>query len=79
MDWIKVEDRLPEPYQRVLIGGVSVRGDKMYSVGRIQESEEFGTEWWYNGGNDYESVNNSWVKFWMPLPELPKEERYDDE
>ena len=72
MDWISVEDRLPEAYKRVLMGGI-YDGEKAYAVGRIERSSEFGTEWWYDGGNGYMSVDDSWVTHWAELPDLPKE------
>jgi hypothetical protein len=81
MDWIRVEDRMPEPRIDVLVVlNLDIIGDddlRIYEVGWYADDDK---EWYNsNGYTLYEIPGNSRVTHWMPLPDLPKEERYDGE
>ena len=70
MDWIKIEDQLPEDGSRVITyfehTGVEI---SMYKNLKGTEDEMFGHNLFYN--------KSGWltddVTHWMPLPEPPKQ------
>jgi hypothetical protein len=62
MEWISVEDRLPEPYETVIVAG---------GVGFINKSGTWRTPLGLDGTRDIQ-----WkVTHWMPLPEPPTDNR----
>ena len=78
--WISVKERLPEPDQDVLLIAHGWKGRLLY-IGRLHH-EEAETSWltgittmeseWSINGWSY--LKTPLVTYWMPLPELPKEE-----
>ena len=58
--WISVNDRLPKEDERVLIYLESNRSYTKVDTDRMLEGK------WVRWGSD--------VKYWMPLPELPKKQ-----
>jgi len=60
MKWIKVEDKLPEEHENVLLHSGGYVG---FSIG-YSRNDKFYRQW------DGCELN---PKFWMPLPEPPKE------
>lgn len=65
MNWIKVEDKLPEIKQNVIVALKLYRGDTVVEYGYISaRSREFVS---YDG---YEFAGN--ITHWQPLPEPPK-------
>ncbi len=72
MDWISVKDQLPEYKQQVLF----VNGKNEVSLGERFPYEE-GTDIWASETGIYfnDSILNEWAvcKFWMPLPQPPRE------
>ena len=62
MEWIRVEDRLPEGFVRVI---VCVRGEVRCA---IWDKTRFNEDEYYNG-----SIQPKAVTHWMPLPEPPDE------
>lgn len=72
MEWIKVEDELPEMYKRVL-----VKGDSYLVAGR-QPKTEYEEDWGIDGDWMWSIVNDCWcnhynITHWMPLPPSPKD------
>jgi len=66
MEWIKVEDRLPEFEQNVIV--FSDRSDyKIYNVDSLKQITK------NQYGNIVEFWNTSDVTHWMELPEHPKQ------
>lgn len=70
--WIRVEDRLPEMYQRVLIKADSscVAGREPKPVNN--EDLDIGCDWVWAVVND-SYYDSHMVTHWRPLPEPPKE------
>ncbi len=66
MDWISVEDRLPEVGQRVLVYGISSQQPEIH-VG------EFTGHSWFYFPEDASWSSLVDVTHWMPLPEAPKQ------
>jgi len=68
-EWISVKDRLPEYDQRVL-----VVHDLTKTI-LICTYEKYIEQWADCGwsGDDEYFFHYRYVKYWMPLPELPKE------
>ena len=65
MEWISVEDRLPETFGRYLVHIESISGYEPRK--NCVFIEYFLGEWIFTGW-EYNRVTH-----WMPLPELPKE------
>jgi len=65
MEWISVEDRLPEEHQSILVYYYLNKKSKHFPLRRYMTESAF-----YNG----EFENND-VTHWMPLLKLPKEEQ----
>ena len=78
--WISVKERLPEPDQDVLLIAHGWKG-RLLCIGRLHH-EEAETSWltgitsvesdWSINGWSY--LKKPLVTYWMPLPEMPKEE-----
>ena len=64
MEWISVEDKLPENRKYVLFWD----GKDVYFGSRHYTSDGF--KWF--GHND-ESINEVFISHWMPLPKPPEE------
>ena len=62
MEWISVEDRLPEPAQSVLV----------YSERECRVSKGYGVDYVLSGFST-SFMNIGYVTHWMYLPEPPKE------
>jgi hypothetical protein len=61
-DWVKVDDRLPEEEESVLLcDGFSI------CIGHIFDSEN---KYWWNSPD----IMMNDITHWMPLPELPSKE-----
>lgn len=68
--WISVEERLPTPYERVLVCRGDLRSEnKFICVEYLTVCYGETTMW----GGDYETWKSK-VTHWMPLPEAPKGE-----
>ena len=67
MEWISVEDRLPEPMQEVLV----FDGDDLVFV-RLWSWDD-GESHWYDSYGAIDSCGSN-ITHWMPLPEPPKGE-----
>lgn len=71
MEWISVKERLPEPYERVLV----------YQEGGVFGGSEIDITHRWNMEFEHEDMNNRiiWdgqgvanhIHFWMPLPKPP--------
>ena len=64
-EWISTKDRLPKPYQGVIVARVSEIGKPL----RVEAGMLTTDGWWKVYG-----ANVKKVAYWMPLPEPPKEE-----
>lgn len=62
MDWISVEDRLPEPLEDVIV----CRG-----VGKTEEPEVRRGYMFYAGSWLFDSRSDYPVTHWMPMPDPP--------
>ena len=75
MNWIKVEDQLPETYIPVLTTGKFRDNDpdSSYTVPSVCRRTEDGT--WMSDecfdSEDYEKEFSITITHWMPLPKLP--------
>ena len=79
MEWINVKNKLPELGQEVLC--LCIDSDPKYSpnyyigqYGKDPETKEITFLEWDNYCSDLVAVECS---YWMPLPELPKQEKYE--
>lgn len=71
MNWISVNDELPEMYKRVLI-----KADCYLVAGREPKTKH-NEDWGIEGEWMWAIVNDSWVDshmvtHWMPIPKVPK-------
>lgn len=66
MDWIRVEDRLPDIGKDILFVLKTNFGTKIVGEGARRK------DYWIQYGWDLK-VSNADVTHWMPLPEPPKE------
>ena len=65
-EWISVKDRLPKPYEGVILARVYEPGKPLkVEAGMLQQGG-----WWKVYGANVKRG----VLYWMPLPEPPKEE-----
>lgn len=63
-EWISTKDRLPKPYERVIVARVyDVNGPLRVEAGMLTEGG-----WWKVFGTNVKKI-----AYWMPLPEPPKE------
>lgn len=70
MEWISVNERLPEREQRVL---VSNSVTKHVTIGEMADEYNYGHWFW---GRMFDTDLGSGVfTHWMPLPEPPKEKK----
>lgn len=72
MEWISVKDRLPPYNEEVLF----VNGKNDVSVGRMMPYEPRVDLWASDDGIYFnDSIKIEWAvcKFWMPLPQSPRE------
>lgn len=88
MDWISVNDRLPEKDQRVLVVYMlqtRPNPTPWYGIcwftknlNKIDDYNFYGKKYkrsgFYNNDSDYGCYEVSGITHWMPLPEFPKEE-----
>ena len=77
MEWISVEDRLPEPEKDCLISnGVHV-GVGYYEAEYFAEDPEdplqYSSDCWHQEGSNLKTCNSGFadVTHWMPLPNPP--------
>lgn len=68
--WISVEERLPEERQKVMVCGL--RNGMQVGAFRGLSRSGRNRKWWWKKDTILE------VTHWMPLPEPPKEGRYED-
>ena len=61
--WISVEERLPEPEKEVII----LAKNKYIDIDHLTDDGEGGYYWWRSDDDK--------ITHWMPIPELPKEEK----
>lgn len=61
--WISVEDKLPEPEKEVII----LAKNKYIDIDHLTDDGEGGYYWWRSDDDK--------ITHWMPIPELPKEEK----
>ena len=66
MEWISVKDRLPEPFDQVIICRPS-KGAPRVEAGSLDVNG-----WWRVYGTRTKSVTH-----WMPLPDPPKGDHHD--
>lgn len=66
MEWISIDDKLPPPFERVLVcfGGTEL--DSVAIKYLTDTAHPDGRQFWYPGGQTLENVTH-----WMPLPPLP--------
>ncbi len=69
MNWISVEDELPEFKKNVLcyLGKGEPRMMKLMVVAQYEKDKKPQNEW-----TAVDGFNATFVTHWMPLPELPK-------
>lgn len=76
MNWISVEDKLPPLRSFGQAGGwvlVAYYGPFSKRVFRARRLEDkHGNDWFWDTGNEHE-VAVEYIKYWMPLPEVPEE------
>lgn len=71
MDWISVDERLPDAYTDVLVNG-SKR--LPFAVASRQETDQWGNPCWYSSScSDQFSIYPP--KYWMPLPPPPEQSK----
>lgn len=68
--WISVEDRLPEKDGRYLVA--MKNGDNYHISTRRFKRADLPT-WWRGHSYGYWARHTEGVRYWMPLPELPKD------
>ena len=61
--WISVDERLPEPEKEVII----LAKNKYIDIDHLTDDGEGGYYWW--------RCDDDKITHWMPIPELPKEEK----
>lgn len=67
--WISVEERLPEPEKDVII----LNKRKQVDIDFLTDDFEGGYYWWKSDEAIF--CEDDEITHWMPIPELPKEER----
>lgn len=74
--WISVEERLPERHGQACVGLYSQHGDdKPYPFPHVFAWHAYGDNGYVNGPHfSDEGLDGLKVHYWMPLPEVPKEE-----
>jgi hypothetical protein len=66
MEWIRIEDKLPPPFERVLVYFGGMGSDSVAVKYLTDRSHPDGSRAWYPGGQTLENGTH-----WMPLPPLP--------
>lgn len=69
MNWISVKDRLPEIEGEYLAFGYSVFGAARWIVAMYDPRDKC----WYELSSDWDWTDD--ITHWMPLPDMPKEEK----
>lgn len=70
-DWIKCSDRLPPQDCYVLVANYDGRPKvRMYF---IQIAKRIGENWYDDHNGDWLELKYGIVKYWQPLPDVPKE------
>ena len=67
--WISVEERMPEPEREVII----VNKRKQIDIDFLTDDGDGGYYWWKS--DEIIWCDDDKITHWMPIPELPKEER----
>ena len=67
--WISVEDKLPEPEKEVII----LNKRKQIDIDFLTDDFDGGYYWWKS--DDIICCEDDEITHWMPIPELPKEEK----
>lgn len=65
-EWIRPEERMPEPFQRVIVAREYERGEPLRVEQGVWQGKAYG--WWKVFG-----ANVKKVSYWMPMPEPPAE------
>ena len=68
--WISVEDRLPEPENEVIV----LAKDKYIDIDQLTDDGE-GNYYWWKTDRVVIWCEDDKITHWMPIPELPKEEK----
>lgn len=68
--WISVEDRLPEPENEVIV----LAKDKYIDIDQLTDDGE-GNYYWWKTDRVVILYEGDKITHWMPIPELPKEEK----
>ena len=66
MNWISVDDQMPESHRTVMVGGLHAEGYRFWYASHVQYIEETG-EWWDTGFARYLNGVTHWL-----VVELPK-------
>ena len=85
-DWISVDERLPSPYQSVLVfqnGTLNGRSTQFFGIACLDEDDYwcyddyFG---WHTSHHEPTGSGNDLLKveFWQPLPKPPKKDSKND-
>ena len=78
MDWIKVEENLPDRNKRVLLFLENNKGETLMVVGYVFYSnskhfEKINGEFVLDTGGIPEILNNKFIKAWIELPSKPED------
>lgn len=68
-EWISTKDRLPKPYESVIVARVYKVGEPM----RVEAGKLTDGGWWKVFG-----TNVKRIAYWMPMPEPPELEPDDE-
>jgi hypothetical protein len=82
MNWIDVNERLPEIGQECLVAGCGLRLSATYDrAGWFKETTDKKSGHWGDCGCKCETANNGycaaragWISHWMPMPDHPEME-----
>ena len=76
-EWISVKDRLPDSNGQYIVTACDegcAAGEGIWYDTVVVTAEYYNGCWtWYEGGHEYDL--DGIVTHWMPLPELPEEEK----
>lgn len=77
MKWIKIEEEKPQEFSPLLLTDQSVIWVGFYQICRTFKNQEV-MVWWASNANEVILGLVPYLahepKFWMPLPELPKDD-----